>query len=93
MWIEETVNSCPAVKCWMGFMGVRVGFGGKGVGVSMGSMGVVVGGMVSVGDMAVRVAVAGMIVVGALQPPRIMTRKSIRQGKMDFNFTGTSRDP
>ncbi len=74
----------------MGFIGVGVGVGGKGVGVSVGGMVVTDGSTVTVGVMAVSVAVAGRIVVGALQPPRIMTRISIRIGKKDFNFTRTS---
>jgi hypothetical protein len=90
MWIEVTVNSCPAGKCWMGSMGVGVGVGGKGVGVSVGFMGVAAGSMVSVGIRTVRVAVAGRSVEGALQLTMATTRISIRVGKKDFNFTRTS---
>jgi hypothetical protein len=74
----------------MGFMGVGESVGGVGVGVSVGGIGVAEGSTVSVGEMAVSVAVEEIIVVGALQPPRVKRSTSIRMGRMEFIFTLTS---
>jgi len=69
MWIDVTVNSCPVGKCWMAFSGgvVAVLVGGRAVGVSVGGIGVIDGGAVGLGGMALGMLVTETGVTAVLQ--------------------------
>jgi hypothetical protein len=72
--------------------GGEVGEGGRGVGVSVGGMGVAEGITIKVGGTIEGVEVAGMGVTTELHPARERRKNVIRMGNRDFDFILCSSD-